>query len=404
MDMRNIKALAPHKYRIRFKFRDPLTQEQRVYQQTLTDVTLAEARAHRDAARAEVLRVRPQERAAEPLEHYVESYLTSRTRRARGRRRGELTRSTLERDVHALDDHILPEIGQWKADRVRLEDLERVVDHWCDKTKSSGEPYSSATINTWIKVLKLFMGHVADQLDVDDPSEKLAGLPAPPRRGRALLPEEARRLLEWLKEERPQHWAMSFLALSTGARFGELAALHWDQVDEVGGALHLTHSVYKGRRRRGTKTGAEVRAPLTPQMSEALAWHRERLIETGHPMASSSIVFPARVPGAARASLSGYQSRTGLAKALTAATRALDLEPITPHDLRRTFNSMMLEAGVSDVVVRAITGHATSEMTHHYAHISDAAKTRGVGALLKVLEGGKGKRGVNEGEGDETGT
>ncbi|RAL22424.1 hypothetical protein DL240_11290 [Lujinxingia litoralis] len=56
---------------------------------------------------------------------------------------------------------------------------------------------------------------------------------------------------------------------------------------------------------------------------------------------------------------------------------------ITPHDMRRTFNTLMLEAGVEKHVLQAMTGHSTDEMTIHYSHISLDYKS---GALNRMIE------------------
>jgi integrase len=397
MDMRNIKPLGPNKYRIRFKYRDPLTGEQVVYQKTLSGVTLVDARAHRDEARAAALR-KAREPAPRRARSFVDSYLATRARRDPGRRGRPISASTLERDAFALDLHIIPEIGDWIVSRITLEDLDELVDRWCLKEKSAGTLYAASSINVWIKVLKLFLKHACRGVGVESPAEDLEVLPLPSeRKGRALTPSEVAALLEWIEESAPQHLAMVWLAVTTGARFSELAAVHWDQVDEDAGVIAYTHSVYKGRRRRGSKTGAEVRAPLAPNVIEALARHRERLVQTRHPLAGGDIVFPARVLSTARAEYAGYQTRTGLAKTLARAARELKQDPITPHDLRRTCNTLML--GVArEHVVQAITGHSTSEMTHHYTFVDDASKATAVAKVLTLIEGGKGQRRVNDAE------
>ena len=54
------------------------------------------------------------------------------------------------------------------------------------------------------------------------------------------------------------------------------------------------------------------------------------------------------------------------------------------HDLRHTFASLLLEAGVSMKVVQELLGHSTITTTMDiYAHISDEMKT---GAINKLVE------------------
>ena len=51
------------------------------------------------------------------------------------------------------------------------------------------------------------------------------------------------------------------------------------------------------------------------------------------------------------------------------------------HSFRHTFVSFCANAGVPLDVVASIVGHGSTAMTRHYAHISDAAKSKAIDAL-----------------------
>ena len=57
----------------------------------------------------------------------------------------------------------------------------------------------------------------------------------------------------------------------------------------------------------------------------------------------------------------------------------------TPQVLRRTFNTLLLEAGVSEVVLRAQMGHTTRAMTERYAGVHIGRKQDAVEALLDAM-------------------
>lgn len=57
---------------------------------------------------------------------------------------------------------------------------------------------------------------------------------------------------------------------------------------------------------------------------------------------------------------------------LDALSKKFDLPKITPHGLRHTFVSALLNNGVDDLIVKSLVGHAeTSEITRNvYGHVN----------------------------------
>lgn len=386
-DTTNLKRLDDDKWRIRFKYTTRLTSEQKVLERVFYG-TLREAQHERDrlkvAARNGNLN-RPRA-TGDRVRDYIDSYYRHRKSRE-GRRGRKLRRSTIERDEYAIEHHIQPEIGDWILDRIRLVDLEHVVDAWVEKEKPNGEPYSNGSINTWIKVVRLLLRHAYRMAGLGaSPAENLRPLPKALSRGQALTAPQVGEFLARAEEMFPQHHAMLFLGFATGARFSELSALHWDDVDDDEGVIHFAHSQYRGTRRKLTKSDRYIQRPLTPKIATALRKHRRRLADMKHPGVGNGIIFPARVEDPAEAAGNGYMSGYTLRSAMRRVSGKLSYQPhLTPHDMRRTFNSLMLESGISPQLLQAMTGHVTDEMTVHYAHISRDAKADAVESLLEQI-------------------
>jgi len=57
---------------------------------------------------------------------------------------------------------------------------------------------------------------------------------------------------------------------------------------------------------------------------------------------------------------------------------------VTPQVLRRTFNTLMVHAGVDRIVLRSQMGHCSEEMTARYAGVAIADKQAALSRVLNL--------------------
>lgn len=370
--MENITKVSEQTYRVRFKYTDPLTGQMRRYQKTVHG-TIEEAKRHRDEARVTVRQGSHQTTRLDlRFGAHVESYL-----RSRALRKG-MTKATLKRDAVALDHHILPVCEDWLMDRITKADFEDLIDTWTKKERPRGGKYRPGTINTWLKTLRTYCAHAWDRTGLgESPAERVEDIvDRTPKRGRALTAAELGRLADAISEHYPQHYALFMVGATTGARISEVLALEWRDIE--GDVIRFRRHSNDGDVMEGTKTGKEVRAVLLPEVSELLTEHRQRVMKD---QGASHLCFPSTT--------GGYRGRSATHKWLTRACELAKVDPISFHDLRRTFNSLLLESGANHVLVQALTGHSTDRMTLHYAHVSDDARRAVVVPIANAFRGSR---------------
>ena len=149
------------------------------------------------------------------------------------------------------------------------------------------------------------------------------------------------------------------LALNTGMRRGELLTLAWADIDMPRAMLTVNGDT--------AKSGKTRHIPLNTDATTAIETWRET---TGQ---AQGLVFP------------GDQGeRMGSVK--TAFNRLLThagIENFRFHDLRHTFASKLVMAGVDLNTVRELLGHSDIKMTLRYAHLAPEHKALAVARLVK---------------------
>jgi integrase len=299
------------------------------------------------------------------------------------RRRFEVGERTAEHWRWALSCHLLPYFAGYRPSEVsgRLvdgykaaalrerEEAERA--HAADP-RVPLRGLSPSSINKTLKVL-------AQILDDAVEDGLLAENPARGKRRRLRAGKPRRTWLEAdevavLVEAAGGHRALIATMVLSGLRVSEMAELRWRDVDLAGRRLRVAES----------KTDAGVRTvDLSPWLAEELATHRASARFT----AAADFVFATR--NGTRRQRSNV-TRQILGPAIVAANERLrrdgrpELAGVTNHSLRRTFASLLYEAGASPAYVMAQMGHASSALALE-VYARKMERSRDTGARMDAL-------------------
>lgn len=184
-----------------------------------------------------------------------------------------------------------------------------------------------------------------------------------------MLPENNRRLRYLSKEEcqalidasNAHLKPILTTAINTGMRRGEILGLRWDRhIDLKHGFILLDD----------TKNGERREIPIN-QTLKALFQGLTRRIDVPY-------VF--------------YDPATGkpykdVKKSFATACRKANIRDFHFHDIRHTFASQLVMAGVDLTTVKELLGHKDIKMTLRYAHLAPSHKVKAVEILEKSLRG-----------------
>jgi integrase/recombinase XerD len=242
--------------------------------------------------------------------------------------------------------------GRDVAERVTPVDL---ADHLLELAQAGLSPRSRARALVAIRGLFRFL--VGERLLERDPSETLAA----PRLGRRLPSvlgvDEVDRLLAAPAGVRPRDLrdaAMLATLYATGLRVSELCGLRVADVNLKGGFVRATG---KGKKQRLVPLGDLAAARL----GDYLARGRPALVKR---------------PGELGLFLTGRgrpMTRQGFWKLIGAYARAAGIaRTVSPHVLRHSFATHLVERGADLRAVQAMLGHADIATTQVYTHVSRA--------------------------------
>lgn len=256
---------------------------------------------------------------------------------------------------------------------------------YCDKTKvlayfkflrteyktPKGEPISPSTLKHCFKTLKTIFKFALDNDYIEkDPMRGIKTPEVPHKKVDAMTGEQARIFVEGLKETTPEFRTKLYLMLTSGLRRGEVLGLQWQDIDFRNNCLTVKRQIVKaeGNSTLETtpKTANSVRTvPLTAFTVELL-----RELKT---INKGLWVFKSRYPNTLTQDVKDYTKKIGIGD-------------YSPHDLRHTCATLLLQNGTDIKSISELLGHADTSTTFDYYIGSDSKKVaKAVSAFDRML-------------------
>jgi integrase len=237
------------------------------------------------------------------------------------------------------------------AHRIEQFKKERLAGKWRGhQAKSAPKPLRPATVNRELDTLKSILSKAVEWGKLlESPARNVKRLKVDNRRTRILTDAEQAALMDACPMKLR---AMVTLALTTGARAGELLALEWSHIQD--GYMTFWE----------TKNGKPRRIPVSPDIASVLA---------DLPKAHRWVFTNAATEDRYTVNGTAHVFRRAVTRAGISNPREVSL-----HTLRHTALSRMIAAGFDDYTVMEISGHSSTRMLARYTHPTEQRK---LGAL-----------------------
>mgnify|MGYP003582303015 CR=1 FL=1 len=211
------------------------------------------------------------------------------------------------------------------------------------------------------------------------------------KRERYLSAEEIARLTDALARYEDQSVAnIVRLLLLTGARRGEVLQARWSQFDLDAGVWIKPSAM--------TKQKTVHRVPLSDGAAALLRsiWNAAPREEGGK--LKSEYVFPGPRSGEPRVEIKDEWAAIAISAGLydvvpgkNAKGEPIEIKKVNCrlHDLRHTYASILVSAGLSLPIIGRLLGHTQASTTHRYAHLMDDPLRQATNQVSAIVSGKK---------------
>lgn len=269
------------------------------------------------------------------------------------------TVSAYRRDLTVWQNYC--SLKKLQADRVTASDVTDYMDRLRSGRPPATSPYSPSSVARMLVSLRaLYRFLIGEDLLEVDPTAKVGSPKRPRSIPKAIAIDDVVELLALPAEDLlgRRDRAVLELLYGTGLRISELVALDVDDVDLDGRVVLI-------RRGKGSKSR---RVPLGREATKAISSY----VTQSRPLLASKAKQAVSKGALFLNARGGRLSRQGCWKILKGYARAAGLEDeVSPHTLRHSFATHMLDGGADIRVVQELLGHASLATTQVYTMVSD---------------------------------
>ena len=253
-----------------------------------------------------------------------------------GSRQRELSiMRTLEK---GFGDKNIHEITAWSIEQYKMKRKEEV---------------KASSVNRELTMLKSMLNKAVEWGKLKEAPKRVKLLKGVKSRLRYLMPDEVQRLISNCSDHLKP---IVVVAVHTGMRKGEFLSLQWKQIDFEKGIITLSD----------TKNDQRRYVPMDETVKSTLSEIKRK----------SDYVFRGKKEG---------KPLVWIELSFHNALEKSGIEDFKIHDMRHTFASNLVMAGVDLMTVKELLGHKSIEMTMRYAHLAPEHKMRAVNVLDEVL-------------------
>lgn len=324
------------------------------------------------------------------LEQWLNSWLDGR--------KGHVAYSTWRNYRNMIKNHLIPEVGKVKMVNLKTRDIQALLNRKMEEGGRKDRKKGSLSSRTVKYIYQTLHGAlkqaIKERVIVFNPCESVE---LPKQHKEEMKPLNWQEVQRFLQEaEGNRYYAAYILELSTGLRKGELLGLKWEDLDFERGTLLVKRQLLRVGKEEG---GLVLSEPKTKRSSRKLTLDQSvlnTLKEHRKKQAQEKLLLGEcyQDQGLIFATEEGKPVEPrNFTRKFKRILKSAGLPDIRFHDMRHTFATLALEAGIPAKVVQEYLGHSTITMTlDTYSHLTQDMQTESAKIIAGFLENGKKNR------------
>jgi integrase len=277
--------------------------------------------------------------------------------------------------------HVTPRFGQKRLGAITRDDVKEFLSDLAERTKkrkdgSEVSAFSRNTIRLILSALRAVLSAAwEDKLIPSNPASKVGKFNKKEKgqaKAQAMTRAESDKFLESVLEICPKYYALFFTALRAGLRKGELIALKWGDIqfgesEDDSNRFILVQRNYYLAEFITPKNHECRRVDMSKQLRAVLLMLRDERLLAAFQNGKTSIADDLAFPSEAGTPLFPDNIAP---RYMEPALQKAGLRKFRFHDLRHTFGSLLIQAGVSPAYVQKQMGHKSIQVTvDTYGHL-----------------------------------
>lgn len=261
----------------------------------------------------------------------------------------------VDRKRHHIRQRLAPYFKSQRPDKLTDFSISHYIKHRRD------EGASSATVNRELSTLSHLLNRMIEWKWIR--AEQKPAIPKGKETQKQIVVLTAANQRMLMKaavgDQDPLTWLFIVIAMGTGMRHSEILRIRWTDIDVE------NRRIFIGKAKAGQRE-----QPMPPSLAETL--RKERDQRQGEEFAFPSMHKTAKLPH--RSQMSAQFKRS-------VVRAGLDPKKVTPHVLRHTAITALVQAKVDLPTIQKVSGHKTLAMVLRYTHLSDDHIDRAVALL-----------------------
>lgn len=283
-------------------------------------------------------------------------------------------------DSGVFERFILPHIGKIKISQFNKRLVYFFLDSLRNQTTEWGTPFAK---HTYMRAWRCFRASMRTAYRLGFVQEDICHLVSPnfplakkEKDKISLSKEEAAKLLQAAEEDGSRTYFLVSVMVVLGLRVSEVKALLWEDLNFEKNFINVCKSRHFGVNNSSVKNGRAFEAPLVGIVRQAAERYAA---DYGKFRKDKELLFPSERS-------KKYMDSSYLRKLLHRLCDKVGIKRISPHDARRTANTILMMSSVNPAVVRRVLNHKSAEMSDHYTRIDSKQAGQVIDAVWSEIK------------------